>query len=284
VVNLSPSSISFPTQYVGTSGLPQTVTLTNTGTASLTITAVNTSAADFGVLSDCGNSVAAGASCLIGVFFDPTAAGNRSGALTITDNASGSPQSVPLAGMGQDFSMAPSGQTTTTVTPGQSASYTISIASGGGFKQTVTLSCSGAPAQSTCSVSPSSIALGGTSATAATVTVITAASAALTPPIGGPSFVHPLGLWMVFSGMLGLALLLGIMPQRRKWRPQLFYGVTLLWLLSIGVTMTACSSGGNHGGGGGGTPAGTYGLTVTGTFTSGSVTLTHNTKLTLVVQ
>ena len=284
VVNLSPSSISFPTQYVGTSGLPQTVTLTNTGTASLTITAVNTSAADFGVLSDCRNSVAAGASCLIGVFFDPTVAGNRSGALTITDNASGSPQSVPLAGMGQDFSMAPSGQTTATVTPGQSASYTISIASGGGFKQTVTLSCSGAPAQSTCSVSPSSIALGGTSATAATVTVITAASAALTPPIGGPSFVHPLGLWMVFSGMLGLALLLGIMPQRRKWRPQLFYGVTLLWLLSIGVTMTACSSGGNRGGGGGGTPAGTYGLTVTGTFTSGSVTLTHNTKLTLVVQ
>ena len=180
--------------------------------------------------------------------------------------------------------MAPSGQTTATIAPGQSASYTISVAPGGGFKQTVTFSCSGAPAQSTCSVSPSSIALGGTSATTATVTVTTAASAALTPPIGGPSFVHPLGLWAVVSSTLGLALLLGIMPSRRRWRPQLLYGVTLLWLLSSGMTMTACGGGGNSGGGGGGTPAGTYNLTVTGSYTAGSVTLTHNAKLTLVVQ
>jgi hypothetical protein len=281
VVSLSPSSISFPTQYVGTSGLPQTVTLTNTGAATLAITAVSTTAADFGVLSNCGNSVAAGASCSIGVFFDPTAAGNRTGALTITDNASGSPQSVSLAGVGQDFSMTPSGQTTATIAPGQSASYTISIAPGGGFKQTVTLSCSGAPAQSTCSVSPSSIALGGTSATTVTVTVTTAAAAALVPPAGGPSLDHPLGLPVVFSGTLGLALLLGVMPYRRR-RPQLLYGLALLLLLSIGGTMTAC--GGGSGSSRGGTLAGTYNLTVTGSYTAGSVTLNHNTKLTLVVQ
>jgi len=47
--------------------------------------------------------------------------------------------------------------------------------------------------------------------------------------------------------------------------------------------MSACG-GGNSSSGGGGTPAGTYTLTVTGSFTSGSTTLTHNTKLTLVVQ
>jgi hypothetical protein len=47
--------------------------------------------------------------------------------------------------------------------------------------------------------------------------------------------------------------------------------------------MSACG-GGNSGGGGGGTQAGTYNLTVTGTFTSGLTNLTHKTNLTLVVQ
>jgi hypothetical protein len=120
-VGLSPSSISFSNQYVGTSGLPQTVTLTNTGNATLTITAINTTVADFGELSACGNTVAAGASCSIGVFFDPTATGTRSGALTITDNSTGSPQSVPLTGVGQGFSLSPGSQSTANVSPGQTA-------------------------------------------------------------------------------------------------------------------------------------------------------------------
>jgi len=72
---------------------------------------------------------------------------------------------------------------------------------------------------------------------------------------------------------------------RRQWRPQLLYGLTFLCLLSVGVTMSAWGGGSNSStGGGGGTPAGTYTLTVTGSFTSGSTTLTNNTKLTLVVQ
>jgi hypothetical protein len=286
VVGLSPPSVSFPAQYVGTSSLPQTVTLTNTGMGALTITSVTASPADFGPLSACGNTVAAGASCAIGVFFDPTATGTRAGTLSISDNAGGSPQTVTLTGTGQNFSLASSGQITATVTPGQSATYVVSIAPGGGFSQTVTLSCSGAPAQSTCSVSPSSIALGGAPASTATVTVTTAGnSASLTQPTGGgPSANYPFGSWVVFSGTLGLALLMGSMRYRREWRPQLRYGLTLLCLLAIGVTMSACGGGSNSSTGGGGTPAGTYPLTVTGSFTSGSTTLTHNTKLTLVVQ
>jgi len=284
-VSLSPSAVSFPSQYVGTSGLPQTVTLTNNGTGPLTISSVNTTTTDFGALSSCSNPVAVGGSCSIGVFFDPTASGTRSGALTITDNASGSPQSVALIGTGEDFSMGDDSQATATVTPGQSATYMISVAPGGGFKQTVTLNCSGAPVQSTCSVSPSSITLGGVSASTATVSVTTTGnSAALSLPAGGTSAHHPAGLWVVFTGTLGLALLMGRMRRRQQSGPQLLYGLTFLGLLSLGVTMSACGGGVSGSGGGGGTPAGTYALTVTGSYTAGSTTLTHNTKLTLVVQ
>jgi FG-GAP-like repeat/Abnormal spindle-like microcephaly-assoc'd, ASPM-SPD-2-Hydin len=285
VAAISPAALAFSTpQLAGTLSSAKVVTFSNTGNSALAITSISTAgtnAGDFSETNTCGSTLAVNASCNISVTFTPTVGGTRSAVVQITDNALGSPQTVSLTGTGQDFSLAASGQTTATVTPGQSASYTISIAPGGGFNQTVTLNCSGAPTQSTCSVSPSSIALGGISATTATVTVATAASASLTPPTGGPSFDHPLGLWVLFSGTLGLALLLGIMPHRRKWRPQLLCGVTLLWLLLIGVTMTACGGGGSSSGG---TPAGTYNLTVIGSYTAGSATLTHSTKLTLIVQ
>jgi hypothetical protein len=48
--------------------------------------------------------------------------------------------------------------------------------------------------------------------------------------------------------------------------------------------VSACGGGSSSSGGSGGTPAGSYNLAVTGTFTSGSTTLSHTTKLTLVVQ
>jgi len=156
-VSLSPSNLSFPSQYVGTSGLPQSVKLMNIGNTALTITNVTASPSDFAPLSTCGSSVAPGASCSIGVFFDPTTSGTRNGTLTVTDSASRSPQTAASTGIGQDFSLAPGSQTTATVSPGQSASYKVAAAPGGGFNQTVTLSCTGAPAQSTCSVTCSPI-------------------------------------------------------------------------------------------------------------------------------
>jgi hypothetical protein len=285
-VSLSPPNVSFPSQYVGTAGLPQTLTVTNTGTAALTVTNVAASIADFGTLSNCTNSVPPNTNCTIGVFFDPTTSGTRSGTLTITDNASGSPQTVTLNGTGQDFSMAASGQTTATLTPGQTATYMISVAPGGGFKQTVTLSCSGAPAQSTCSVSPSSIALG-SSASTVTVTVATAgSSASLTRPFGRPPYGGATArfAWSETAcGLLGLGISMSFSGWRRQRRQGLAYGLALLCLLSIGVTLSACG-GGSSSSGGGGTQPGTYNLTVAGSFSSGSTTLTHNIKLTLVVQ
>jgi hypothetical protein len=55
---------------------------------------------DYAQTNTCGMSVAAGANCTISVTFTPTATGTRTGAITITDNATGSPQTVNLTGTG----------------------------------------------------------------------------------------------------------------------------------------------------------------------------------------
>ncbi|MDD5298370.1 MAG: fibronectin type III domain-containing protein, partial [Rhodocyclaceae bacterium] len=101
IANLSNPSLSFPGQAQGSSSAAQTVTLTNIGAAALSITSIVANG-DFAVSNNpCGTSLAAGANCIISVIFTPTATGNRSGALAITDNASGSPHTVSLSGFGQ---------------------------------------------------------------------------------------------------------------------------------------------------------------------------------------
>jgi hypothetical protein len=98
-VTLSPTSLTFGVILVKSSTQPKPVTLTNTGNGSLSITNVSTTG-DFTQTNTCGSSVAAGASCIIDVTFKPTATGTRTGTLSITDNAPGSPQTVALSGTG----------------------------------------------------------------------------------------------------------------------------------------------------------------------------------------
>ncbi len=284
--SLSPSSVTFPSQYVGTSGLPQSVTLTNTGTATLTIASVTTSPGDFGALNACGSSLAAGASCAIGVFFDPTVSGTRTGTLTIADNAAGSPQTVTLTGSGEDFSVNPGSAASATVSAGQTANYSIAVAPAGGFAASVALSCSGGPAGSTCAVSPSTIALSGAAAQTAMVTVTTAAHGSVLPFEGGwPKNTR----YRQMPTLLELAAMFLLMVVASLfWRRE----QSLVWvraaafaaLVTLGLTLTSCGGGSGSGGGGTNPQAGTYTINVTGNFTTGSTTLTHAAKLTLVVQ
>ncbi len=105
-VTLSPASLAFAGQLVGTTSAAQTVTLTNSGTAPLTIAGIGLGGTDAGDFAQTGTcpvgpaTLAAGASCAISVTFTPTAAGGRGATLTVTDNAAGSPHTVALAGSG----------------------------------------------------------------------------------------------------------------------------------------------------------------------------------------
>ena len=89
VATLSTTGLTFGSQTVSTTSAPQTVTLTNTGNASLSIQSMVT-AGDFAA-SSCPSSLGINAACKISVTFTPTATGTRSGSITITDNASRQP-------------------------------------------------------------------------------------------------------------------------------------------------------------------------------------------------
>jgi hypothetical protein len=99
VVSLTPSSLSFASQAVGSTSPPQPATLKNAGDGPLSIASITT-AGDFAQTNNCGSTVNAGASCTLMVTFTPSAAGRRAGALSITDDAAGSPHQVSLTGTG----------------------------------------------------------------------------------------------------------------------------------------------------------------------------------------
>src|SRR5467141_3667908 len=127
--SLSPTSLTFRSQAVGTSSAAQFITLTNSGNTTLTFSASFTGDFGFAGLGTCGSSVAAGVSCTISVKFTPTAAGTRTGTLTLTDNAPNSPQTISLTGTGSTASVVAPSITTQpasqTVTVGQTATFTV---------------------------------------------------------------------------------------------------------------------------------------------------------------
>jgi hypothetical protein len=98
-LSVAPASLTFASQALNTTSGAQAVTVNNSGTATATLSAIATTG-DFSQTSTCGTSIAAGASCTVSVTFTPTAAGTRTGSLTIASNASNSPATVPLTGAG----------------------------------------------------------------------------------------------------------------------------------------------------------------------------------------
>jgi hypothetical protein len=97
--------VTYGPQEVGTSSPVQTVTLTNTGSASLFISRMAQAGAnplDFAESNDfcIGSSVAPGASCTLQASFTPTATGTRTATISVVDNAPSSPQVITFTGTG----------------------------------------------------------------------------------------------------------------------------------------------------------------------------------------
>jgi FG-GAP-like repeat/FG-GAP repeat len=106
-VKLTPTSLTFPAQTVGTTSAAKTITFFNAGSTPLIMYNVNiqgTNPNDFHQTSNCpANSatLAGGATCTISVTFTPQATGSRTASLMIGDNDWTGPQTVPLAGTGK---------------------------------------------------------------------------------------------------------------------------------------------------------------------------------------
>ncbi len=271
-VTLSPANLSFPGTPVGQSSPTQAVTLTNSGQAPLTISRIDISG-DFSETNNCAGTVNAGQSCTISVTFTPTVIGTRTGNVTITDDASGSPQTIGLAGTGGGgngigIGIAAGGSSSATVPAGSTAMYQLA-AGGQGFSGTATLACSGAPQGATCSV-PSGENLSAATPTMFNVTVTTTSRTSAMLQI---LRFDKIGIWATF--LLGI-MVIPAAGRRRKTRsrPGL---MSVALALSLGIS--SCGGGGSSSGIGG-TPAGTYNLTVTATSGSQS----SSVMLTLTVQ
>jgi len=193
---------------------------------------------------------------------------------------------VTLTGSGEDFSVAPGAAASATVSAGQTASYSIAVAPAGGFAASVSLSCSGGPAGSACAVSPSTIALSGAPAQTAMVTVTTAAHGWLLPFRGGWTRDARYRQTPMILTLAAMLLLMVVASQflRREQNFAWIRVVGFAVLVTLGLTLTSCGGGSGSSGGGTNPQAGTYTINVTGNFTTGSTTLTHTAKLTLVVQ
>ena len=104
-VRISPSALSFPARPPGTSGPPQTVTVSNTGAEIVIFTGI-TANGDFTIMpsSTCvrgSGSLPPGTDCTVAVTFTPLGTGQRDGEIVISDNAEDSPQRVTLSGTGE---------------------------------------------------------------------------------------------------------------------------------------------------------------------------------------
>jgi hypothetical protein len=170
--------------------------------------------------------------------------------------------------------------TSGTVTPGQSATTTVTLTPSNGFDQTVALSCSGLPTGATCSFSSASVAVSGAAATS-TVTIATAAATAMNSA-GKP--LNPLAPGgALLAGIFGLP----IIWRRRQTAARWLRGALLALLcVGVGTLLQGCGgSGGSSGstggsgssgsGGTGGTAAGTYTVTVTAAVGSTTHTATY---------
>jgi hypothetical protein len=212
--------------------------------------------------------------------------------LIITDGAANSPQNVMLDGDGEDFVLTiPSGShTSVTVPAGGTANYTINV----GDVDIITpmsarFTCSGAPAESFCSISPNPFQVG--SVGVITVSVATA-SATQGAPRSSPRNIPPPPargikelLFLAIALTSGIwAFMLGRRKGLRRW------GLPLLPLaagLALLFTLSGCGGSGGAGVGGGahdpGTPTGTYTITITGTAVSSTSTVSRAVTLTLKV-
>jgi hypothetical protein len=135
---LSPKSLAFASVAAGTVSAQKTVTLTNSGTAALSIGSIAVSG-DFTQTNNCPSSLAAKANCTVEVTFNPSIVGAITGVLTFSDGAATSPQLVKMTGTGiAPLTFSPTSLTLPSVAVGSTSSATVTVSN----KQTTAISLS----------------------------------------------------------------------------------------------------------------------------------------------
>jgi hypothetical protein len=269
-VGLMPMSLTFTGQMLTTTSAAQPVTLKNTGTGPLTINTIAASG-DFAATSTGANAcpinpvtLAAGGTCTISVTFAPTAAGARSGTLTVTDNGAGSPQTIPLNGTGWDFQVtAPSSES------GKSpVTFNATMTPLGGFNQSVAFTCTGAPTGTTCTIATPVMASDGMTAQSVPVVVRKTNGGLLLPsPTGRTPHIS---IWQIVPLILA-SLLLFLLTKTKELRVRVGLATAIVLLMAL----AGCSSS---------SPPITGTLTITGMSTGSAGSESHSTTVAITVK
>jgi hypothetical protein len=273
----------FPQTGVGLTSSASTVTITNPDSVtSLHSLALAVSTGFKLVNNACPSTLAALASCTVGVEFAPSSVGMQSGTLIVSDSVLTPGSIMTLSGTGFDFAIVPSGSSTQAIANGQTAYYTLSICGaegcssstpGLGSQGVFTFQCGSLPPYSACTFNPAneSVPAGVTGNVVVQIaTGLTTTSANSSPPLSWPALPLACGL--------ALAPFASIARARRRKALLL---VALLMILVGGVS--SCTSSGVISGG---TGTGT-GVTSPGNFpvvvTATSNGVQHQVTLTLIV-
>jgi len=233
--------------------------------------------------NNCTGTLAAGASCTVGLEFAPVGGGAQTGSLTVSSTTvpvgGAVPLSVilPLSGTGFNFTLTPSGSATQTVAAGSKANYALTITPTSGLSGSFVyvLSCGvGLPSNTTCTFPGStgnSVTIVGSNTDSVTVQMSTTSSTARLSRPGG---------WAALPLLCGLVLL----PFGWRRPRRLLLLLVMTAIITGGVCSCSGSGGGTGGGGGGGggggsTPAGTYTIPISAT----SMGVTQSVNVTLTV-
>ena len=269
-VSATPTAgLSFAATGVGlNTAAAQTITVTNNGGLPLVIQNSAISG-DFSIASTtCTSTLAVGANCTLQIAFVPTAAGPRTGVLTLTTNSPSSPQTLALTGTGVDFTLTANGSAAVTVANGSSAVFPLLLSSPAAVPGNATFTCTGAPVNSICTVSPTTAALG------ATTTISVTIQTGIAPVTAARRF----NTLIVFAGLLPCCLF----GLRRRLRAPF---ALLLLLAATGCGANRLIPAATGGGGGtispgSVTPPGNYNIVVA----ASSAGLLRSVSLTLTVQ
>src|SRR6267154_1264859 len=129
-----------------------------------------------------------------------------------------------------------------TINAGQQMNFTVSAAPAHGFDQTVTWSCTGAPAGASCAASPVSVRLDGSNTATTTVTLATTARGAIVMPLRLPRTAPPQNPWKMLAAFIAWLLVLMICSLRRAScrRPGL---ATAVGVLAVSLFTYSCAGG-----------------------------------------
>jgi hypothetical protein len=207
-LTLTPATLNFGPENLQQTSAAQTMTLTNTGATSNTVTSITTQTAtlgtaDYAVSSNCG-VLAVGANCTITVTFTPSVAGPDAGTLTVAAANPGSGVTAALSGSGNTLSWTPGQAPSAKVPAGEMATYAVELRIDG-YSGVVALSCGGLPAGAVCQLPQNVTAVQSMQAQSVMFSVAT-----------GPDVVAGKQMGKGLGMVLGLCLPV-LFVRRRRW-------------------------------------------------------------------